>query len=135
MLIYRPIDQTLSLGNRDFTTQTLDTFSHLSLVKPPKKQYDPLDENARAQALARMNDFMSYKGDGDFDAEEDDGDAGDMFGFDDDGDVGYGDENAGGGRGNRGTGENVDRYGEDEEMWREGAEDEYTLRGGNLGES
>lgn len=134
----RPIEQTLSLGNRDYTTQTLDTFNHLSIHKPRSnkkgstgvnQQFDPLDENARAQTLARMNTFMSYKGDGDdFDDNEDD----DVFGFED-GEYEGEDDRMTVTRGARGTGEKVDEYGEDEETWREGAEDEYTLRGGDLG--
>jgi len=131
-LTSRPIEQTLSLGNRDYTTQTLDQFNHLSLAKPKQKTYDPLDENARAQALARMNNFMSYKGDGDGDGEGDDDEGGDIFGFDDGEYEGEDDRMGTGGTRARGTGERVDEYGEDEEIWREGADDEYTLGGGNL---
>jgi hypothetical protein len=136
----RPIEQTLSLGSRDYTTQTLDTFTHLSLNKQKSysangtqmAKFDPLDENARAQTLARMNTFMSYKGDGD---DDDD----DVFGFEGDGE-GEGeyegnDDRMTVNRGARGTGERVDQYGEDEEEWREGADDEYTLGGGDLNDS
>jgi hypothetical protein len=141
ILTTSPIEQTLSLGSRDYATQTIDTFTHLSLKqpKPPTNgtgigKYDPLDENARAQTLARMNTFMSYKGDGD----DDDGDD-DVFGFEGDGE-GDGeyegdDDRLTVSRGARGTGERVDQYGEDEEEWREGADDEYTLRGGDLNNS
>ena len=125
----RPIEQTLALGNRDYTTQTLDSFTHLSLAKKKEKTYDPLDENARAQALARMNNFMSYKGDGDI--EEGDEDEG-IFGFDDGEYEGDDDRMATSGHTARGTGERIDEYGEDEEVWAEGGEDEYTLRGGDL---
>lgn len=133
----RPIDQTLSLGSRDYTTQTLDSFNHLTLSKAVKPNYDPLDENARAQHLARMNNFMAHKGDRDPDDEdEDDGDGGieqDVFGFDD-GEYEGDDDRLGGdgARHVRGTGERVDEFGEDEEIWREGAAEEYTLRGGDL---
>lgn len=143
--VCRPIDQTLSLGSRDYTTQTLDNFNHLSLSKAVKANYDPTDENARAQHLARMNNFMTYKGDPDADGEEDEeGYEEGMFGFEDgeyEGDddrlgSGSGMGNGGGGgsgvRHERGTGERVDEFGEDEEAWREGAGDEYTLGGGNL---
>ena len=155
----RPIDQTLSLGTRDYTTQTLDNFNHLNLSKTLKPVYDPLDENARAQHLARMNNFMSHKpdddgeeeeygfGDGDEDGDGDgDGLERDMFGFED-GDyegedgllpgglngVGGGDSGSGAIRREKGTGERVDEFGEDEEIWREGAGDEYTLGGGEMG--
>jgi hypothetical protein len=129
LLTFRPIEQTLALGNRDYTTQTLDSFTHLSLAKKKEKTYDPLDENARAQALARMNNFMSYKGDADIEeGEEDEG----MFGFDDGEYEGDDDRMGTSGHTARGTGERIDEFGEDEEVWAEGAEDEYTLRGGDL---
>lgn len=127
-LINRPIEQTLALGNRDYTTQTLDSFTHLSLAKKKEKTFDPLDENARAQALARMNNFMSYKGDGDAEDDEDEG----IFGFDDGEYEGEDDRMGTSGKRARGTGERVDEYGEDEENWAEGGEDEYTLNGGDL---
>ena len=148
----------MSLGTRDYTTQTLDNFNHLTLSKTLKPVYDPLDENARAQHLARMNNFMSHKpddeeeefgfGHGDGDEAEEDGEGleRDMFGFEDGDYEGEDDLLPGGGRGGalngngggavrreKGTGERVDEFGEDDEMWKEGAGDEYTLGGGDMG--
>lgn len=132
----------------------MDNFNHLTLSKTLKPTYDPLDENARAQHLARMNNFMSIKNDpdedygfsgGDVEGDEEDGLERDMFGFED-GDYegeddlipgglnasGGGDGGSGAVRREKGTGERVDEFGEDEEIWREGAGDEYTLGGGGM---
>lgn len=99
-----------------------------------------VDENARAQALARVNAFMSYKsGRYDEDDDDDDGDGGGGFdGPDGDGvdgmfdfeELDYPDSSALDGRHQedkrreRGTGEEVDRFGEDDERFAEGNHDD-----------
>jgi hypothetical protein len=90
--------------------------------------YDPKDEIARAQAMAKMTAFMTYKGDSDDDDDEYDGAEG-LFDMEGDYD-GEGDKFALGPQGRephkhfRGTGEDVDDFGEDDEEWAEG-NDEY----------
>ncbi|KAK6906693.1 hypothetical protein I203_100680 [Kwoniella mangroviensis CBS 8507] len=96
-----PIDQTLHLGQRDYQNATALSLSHLSLnptrssspkprsarpkVSHPSNLYDNVpvggeDEITRANRLARINAFMSYKSSSS-DSEDDDDD------FDQDDDV------------------------------------------------
>ncbi|OCF39833.1 hypothetical protein I317_06385 [Kwoniella heveanensis CBS 569] len=165
-----PIDQTLTLGDRDYQNAAAAALSHLSINQTrsssPKPRRSPHgsavprnhdlfssgiggggdDEIARANRLARLNAFMSYKGsesdEDDFDEDEDDFDDEDEIldgqeGFIDE--IGTGDERdfplsgpaAGGYDGNGlplrnvdSIGEEVDEYGEDDEIFAEG-NDEY----------
>lgn len=105
-----------------------------SPLQSTRNTADPNDEIARAEAMARVNAFMSYKsreeyedGDGDEDGEGFDGVDGDgvdgMFDFEE---LDYPDSSAldgrheKGKRRERGTGETVDVYGEDDERFAEG---------------
>jgi hypothetical protein len=141
---HRPVAQTLALGQRDSAQAAVQSLANLSLSPNPHtngrsngtNQYKsaPIDDEiSRAQAQARMQAFMTYKGDPDL---EDD----DVEGFLDD-DAGWGMEDENGyegvqvgleGRGDggtglrraKGTGEEMDEFGEDDEEWAEN-NDEY----------
>ena len=143
-----PVAQTFALGQRDAAQATAQTLSNLSINQPsapptPRKSNDinpnhpakshklPIsneldDEISRAQAQARLQAFMSYKGGEDEDEEEflDDG-----WSMEEEG--GYqGVEVGNEGRGDgtavkraKGTGEEMDEFGEDDEEWAEGNDD------------
>ncbi|WVQ95551.1 hypothetical protein IAU59_002648 [Kwoniella sp. CBS 9459] len=161
-----PIDQTLTLGDRDYQNAAAAALSHLSINQTrsssPKPRRPPHgavprnhdlfssgigggeDEIARANRLARLNAFMSYKGsdsdDDDFgDDDDDDDDEGldghegylDQIGTGDERDFPLSGPAAGGYDGNGlplrnvdTIGEEVDEYGEDNEIFAEG-NDEY----------
>ncbi|WVF67991.1 hypothetical protein IAT40_002753 [Kwoniella sp. CBS 6097] len=169
-----PIDQTLTLGDRDYQNAAAAALSHLSInqtrsssPKPRRAPHGAVprnhdlfssgiggggdDEIARANRLARLNAFMSYKGsesdEDDFHDDDDDDDEDDDEDEDQDldGQEGYldqtgaGDERdfplsgpaAGGYDGNGlplsnvdSTGEEIDEFGEDNEIFAEG-NDEY----------
>ena len=81
------------------------------------------DEIARAQAMARMRSFMSYKGDGDDLLDDDEWGEGE---YDGDQDRMVIQPKAGNALGReRGTGEPVDENGEDDEGWEEGNDEYY----------
>ena len=136
--------ESLALGQRDHDNATAQRLSAMTIEPkpppdtPPKSKrrqrhlpdprrldYDPADEIARAQATARMRNFMSFRED---EAQEDEHILDDAFGmegeYDGDGDTfrleAQGREPH---RHEKGTGEEVDEFGEDDEEWAEGNDD------------
>ncbi|ORX41077.1 hypothetical protein BD324DRAFT_647974 [Kockovaella imperatae] len=141
-----PLSETLALGRRDFDDATARNLAGLSFTdkskspltprrrhRPPSPAasgtptrdlaFDPTDEIARAQATARMQAFMSYKGDPE-DEDEWDLDLDGEGEYDGEGDTfalrAQGREPH---RYERGTREEVDEFGEDDEDWAEGNDD------------